>query len=131
MSVGEGDDMMNAKLIKTEEDYENALARIDEIFDAKPDTSEGDELELLVTLVEFYENNRFPIETPSPVEAIKFRMEQQNLMQKDLVPFIGSKSKVSEVLSGKRLLSLAMIRSLNKNLNIPAEVLIQPQERTA
>lgn len=119
---------MNIKLIKTESDYLSALKRIDELFDSEPNTPEGDELELIVTLVELYEKNNFPIESPSPIEAIKFRMEQLNLTQKDLVQYIGSKSKVSEVLSGKRSLSLNMIRKLSVGLGISAEILIQPIE---
>ena len=120
---------MNIKLIKTEDDYFSALKRIDELFDSEPNTPEGDELELIVTLVELYEKNNFPIESPTPIEAIKFRMEQLNLTQKDLVQYIGSKSKVSEVLSGKRSLSLNMIRKLSVGLGISAEILIQPIER--
>lgn len=119
---------MNIKLIKTESDYLSALKRIDELFDSEPNTPEGDELELIVTLVELYEKNNFPIESPTPIEAIKFRMEQLNLTQKDLVQYIGSKSKVSEVLSGKRSLSLNMIRKLSVGLGISAEILIQPIE---
>ena len=119
---------MNIKLIKTEDDYFSALKRIDELFDSEPNTPEGDELELIVTLVELYEKNNFPIESPTPIEAIKFRMEQLNLSQKDLVQYIGSKSKVSEVLSGKRSLSLNMIRKLSVGLGISAEILIQPIE---
>jgi HTH-type transcriptional regulator / antitoxin HigA len=118
--------MKNIKLIKTEEDYSLALKEIDSLFDEEPDTEKGDELELLVTLVEIYEKEHFPISNPSPIEAIKFRMDQMNLTPKDLIQYIGSKSKVSEVLSGKRTLSLTMIRRLNEGLGIPAEVLIQP-----
>jgi HTH-type transcriptional regulator/antitoxin HigA len=81
---------MTPKLIKTEADYTDALARIDELFDAKPDTLEGDELDLLVTLVEMYEKREFPIDLPDPIEAIRFRMEQQGLRAKDLIPYIGS-----------------------------------------
>lgn len=116
---------MKPKLIKTGKDYAAALARIDAIFDAKPGTAQGDELDLLVTLVEIYEEKEFPIGLPDPVSAIKFRMDQQGLKRKDLVPFIGSAPKVSEVLSGKRPLSLTMIRNLVKGLGIPAEVLLQ------
>lgn len=116
---------MKPKLIKTEADYEEALARIEEIFDANPGTPEGDELELLVTLVELYEEKVYPVELPDPVSAIRFRMEQQGLKAKDLVPYIGSASKVSEVLSGKRPLSLTMIRNLVNGLGIPAEVLLR------
>ena len=91
--------MENIKLIKTEEDYKAALKLADELFDAKADTPEGDKLELIVTLIEIYEKEHFPIDNPSPLEAIKFRMDQMGLLPKDLVPFIGSKSKVSEILS--------------------------------
>lgn len=121
---------MQAKIIKTETEYEAALARIEEIFDAAPGTLEGDECELLVHLVEEYEAEKYPIGLPDPIEAIKFRMEQEGLRQLDLVPYIGSKSKVSEVLNRKRQLSLAMIRRLHKGLNIPAEVLLQEPGRS-
>lgn len=117
--------MMKPKLIKTNSDYEAALKRIEAIFDAKPGTSMGDELELLTTLVELYEEKHFPIDLPDPISAIRFRMEQQGLKAKDLIPFIGSASKVSEVLSGTRSLSLTMIRKLVSELGIPAEVLLQ------
>ena len=119
------------KLIKTEKDYEEALKLADKLFDADPDTPEGDILELIVTLIEIYEKEHYPIDNPSPLAAIKFRMEQLNLTQKDLIPIIGSKSKVSEVLSGKRTLSLNMIRKLSSELDIPAEVLIQPYDAIA
>ena len=118
----------NIKLIKTDEDYREALKIAEVLFDAKPNTPEGDELELVVALIEMYETKHFPVENPSPVEAIKFRMDQMGLSQKDLVPFIGSKSKVSEVLSGIRPLSLNMIRNLSAGLNIPLEILIQRKE---
>lgn len=117
--------MMIPKIIKSEDDYNIALNRIEEIFDAKPGSPEFDEMELLVKLVEIYEDEKYPISSPDPISAIKFRMEQQGLKNKDLIPYIGSKSKVSEVLSGKRALSLNMIRKLNEGLGIPAEVLIQ------
>jgi len=120
---------MTPKVLKTEADYEAALARVDELMDARPGTPEGDELELLVTLVELYEQEKLPIDLPSAVDAIRFRMEQAGLLPRDLVPFIGSRNKVSEVLGGKRRLSLRMIRSLHGGLGIPAEVLLQ--ERTA
>ncbi len=119
------------KLIKTEKDYKEALKLADKLFDAKPDTPDGDKLDLLVTLIELYEKKNFPIENPSPLAAIKFRMEQLNLSQTDLIPIIGSQSKVSEVLSGKRTLSLNMIRRLSSELDIPAEVLIQPYDAIA
>ena len=116
---------MKPKLIKTKADYEAALARIEEIFEAKPGTAAGDELDLLVTLVEIYEEKAFPVGLPTPVAAIKFRMAQQGLKAKDLIPYIGSASKVSEVLSGQRELSKTMIRNLVQGLGIPAEVLLQ------
>ena len=113
------------RLIKTAEDYDLALIRIEELMDAEAGTPEGDELELLSTLVEMYEEKLYPIDMPDPIEAVKFRMEQQGLTQQDLVPFIGNRSKVSEVLNRKRLLTLSMMRGLNKGLGIPAEVLMQ------
>jgi HTH-type transcriptional regulator/antitoxin HigA len=118
---------MTYKIIKTNDDYQAALSRIDELMDAEPDTSEGDELELLVTLVELYEDKKYPIEMPDAIEAIKFRMDQMNLNQQALVPFIGSKSKVSELLNKKRPLSLSMMRALHNGLGIPAEILLQEQ----
>ncbi len=116
---------MIKKLIKKEKDYNLALARIEKLMDSKPGTSEFDELELLSTLVEIFEDKHFPIEKPDPVSAIKFRMEQLGLNQQGLVPFIGSRSKVSEVLNRKRPLTLSMMRSLHKELGIPADVLLQ------
>lgn len=116
---------MIPKIIKTEKDYERALARINDLMDADPGTPKGDELELLVTLVELYEKAKHPIDLPDPVEAIKFRMEQLGLKQKDLIPLIGSRSKVSEALSRQRPLSITMIRKLNAGLGIPAEILLQ------
>ena len=121
---------MIPKIIKSEDDYNIALNRIEEIFDAKPGSPEFDEMELLVKLVEIYEDEKYPISAPDPISAIKFRMEQQGLKNKDLIPYIGSKSKVSEVLSGKRALSLNMIRKLNEGLGIPAEVLIKETGKT-
>jgi HTH-type transcriptional regulator/antitoxin HigA len=115
---------MKPKIIKTEADYDQALARLDVIFDAEPDTPDGDEAELLTALIEMYEEKVYPMDMPNPLEAIQFRMEQAGLKAKDLIPYIGSASKVSEVLSGKRPLSLSMIRNLVK-LGIPAEVLLQ------
>src|SRR5690242_4346937 len=118
---------MHVKLIKTEADYQQALARVGDLMDAEPerDTPEYDELELLSTLVELYEKEHFPIDLPDAVSAIKFRMEQAGLQPKDLIPFIGSASKVSEVLNGKRELTLRMIRALHKGVGIPADVLLQ------
>ena len=116
--------MMDIRPIKSTQDYERALARVDELMDAEPDTPEGDELDVLVTLVESYEDKHFPIESPDPVEAILFRMEEMNLMRKDLEPYIGSRHRVSEVLNRKRELSLNMIRRLHEGLGIPLENLI-------
>jgi HTH-type transcriptional regulator / antitoxin HigA len=113
------------KVIKTTVEHEGALARIEELFTAKPGTPEGDELELLLLLVEAYEAKEYPIDLPDPIQAIRFRMEQAKLKQKDLIPIFGSKGKVSEVLNCKRELSLAMIRKLVSELGIPAEVLLQ------
>ncbi|MGB5408930.1 MAG: transcriptional regulator [Thiogranum sp.] len=115
---------MDIRPIKSTQDYERALARVDELMDAEPDTPEGDELDVLVTLVESYENKHFPIESPDPVEAILFRMEEMDLMRKDLEPYIGSRHRVSEVLNRKRELSLNMIRRLHEGLGIPLENLI-------
>jgi len=119
---------MKAKIIKCDHEYELALEHIDKLMDAKIGTPEGDELELFVSLVERYEQDKYPIGFPDPIEAIKFRMEQDGLKQRDLLPYIGSRAKVSEVLSGKRSLSLRMVRALNKGLNIPAEVLLQEKD---
>ena len=116
---------MNIRPIKTEEDYQSALARLEEIFDAKPDTPEGDELEILAMLIENYEDIHFPIEAPDPIEAIKFRMEQMGLTQTDLAEMIGYRSRASEILNRKRKLTLEMIRKLSSALKIPTEVLVQ------
>jgi HTH-type transcriptional regulator/antitoxin HigA len=116
------------KVIKTTAEHELAIARIEELFTAKPGTPKGDELELLILLVETYEAKEFPIDLPDPIEAIRFRMQQANLKQKDLIPIFGSKSKVSEVLNGKRELSLSMIRKLASELGIPTEVLLQERD---
>ena len=115
---------MKVKVIKTRAEYEAALARIEKLMDAAPNTPQGDELELLSLLVHDYEENEFPIDKPDPVAAIRFRMEQRELAPKDLVPFLGSRSRVSEVLSGKRSLSLKKIRALVAGLGIPAESLL-------
>ena len=116
---------MEIKLIKTENDYNQALERLEVLFDAKKGTHEGDELELLGILIEQYENTHFPIDLPDPIEAIKFRMEQMGYNQNDLAKIIGFKSRASEILSKKRKLSLEMIRQLHTSLHIPTDVLIQ------
>lgn len=112
--------------VHTERDYEAALQRIDALMDAEPGTPEGDELDVLATLVEVYEARRHPINPSDPIEAIRFRMEQQGLNRKDLEPYIGHSGRVAEVLNCRRSLSLAMIRRLHKGLGIPLESLIQP-----
>jgi len=116
---------MKPKIIKTEVEHQAALAYIETLMDAVPGSPEEDELELFAVLVEDYEKEHFPIELPDPIAAIQFRMEQQNLKRKDLIPFIGSQSKVSEVMNGKIPLSLSMIRCLHEGLGIPAEVLLK------
>lgn len=118
------------KPIKTEADYETVLKRIEQLMDAESDTTEADELDVLTTLVEAYEEQHYPMNLPDPIAAINFRMEQAGLSQRDLIPYIGSRSKVSEVLTGKRSLTLSMIRALHEHLNIPAEVLLQEPNAT-
>lgn len=120
---------MRAKVIKTEADYEAALAYVETLMDAEPGSPQEEELELFSFLIEKYEDEHYPIDLPDPVEAIKFRMEQEGLTRKDLVKYIGSQSKVSEVLNYKRPLSLTMIRALHEGLGIPAEVLLQSPGR--
>jgi len=115
---------MNVKVIKTEEDYELALHRLEEIFQAPSDTKEGDEAELLSILIEKYEDEHYKIEAPHPVEAIRFRMEQLGMTNKDLAKILGYKSRVSEIFNGKRKLTLKMIRNLHEKLKIPYESLI-------
>ena len=114
---------MNIRPIKTEEDYNNTLNQIESLMDAKPNTPQMDELEVLTTLVEAYEAQHHVIDAPDPIEAIKFRMEQEGLKQKDLVSIVGSKSRVSEILNKKRKLTIEMIRNLHKQLHIPVESL--------
>ena len=116
---------MNIKPIKNKKDYEQALARLEVIFDSKKGTDQGDELEILGMLIENYENEKFPVGFPDPIEAIKFRMEQLGYTQTDLANVLGLKSRASEILNRKRKLSLEMIRQLHERLNIPTEVLIQ------
>jgi len=116
---------MQIRAIKTEADYDAALARVEAIFDSEPGTDEFDELEVWVTLIGVYEDRHHPVPPPTPIEAIEFMMDQRGLKQKDLIPILGSKSKVSEVLSGNRQLTLSMIRALNEKLGIPAETLLR------
>ncbi|WP_026753318.1 type II toxin-antitoxin system HigA family antitoxin [Sediminibacter sp. Hel_I_10] len=116
---------MKISPIRNEKDYQKALNRLEDIFDAKKETEEGDELEIISILIDRYENEQFPIGLPDPIEAIKFRMEQMGMKQKDLAEIVGFKSRVSEILNKKRKLTLDMIRKLNTTLHIPTEVLIQ------
>jgi HTH-type transcriptional regulator/antitoxin HigA len=116
---------MNIRPIKTKKEHKVAMKRLDELFDAKPGSAEGDELEVLSILIEHYENKQLLVEYPDPIEAIKFRMEQLGYRSADLAQLIGYKSRVSEILHKKRKLTVEMIRTLSKKLNIPAEVLIQ------
>ncbi len=118
---------MNIKVIKTEEEYNQALKRLEVIFDAPINSQEGDEAELLSILIEKYEDEHYPIEAPDPIEAIKFRMEQLDMNNQDLAEVIGYKSRVSEIFNHKRKLTLKMIRSLHKKLKIPYESLMDEQ----
>ena len=117
--------MANVNPIRTEKDYEAALARVDELMDAAPGSPKGDELDVLVDLVELYESKHEPMGYPSPLAAIEFRMDQGGLSPRDLIPFIGSRAKVSEVLSGKRAITMPMARALHEHLGIPADVLLR------
>jgi HTH-type transcriptional regulator/antitoxin HigA len=116
---------MNIRPIRTKRDYEAALRAIEPLMSARRNTPEGDNLDVLVTLVEAYEAKHFPLDLPDPVEAIKFMMEQRNLTVKDLVPFIGQPNRVYEVLNRKRPLTMAMVWKLHTELGIPAESLIK------
>jgi HTH-type transcriptional regulator/antitoxin HigA len=118
-------DNMQTKVIKTEKQYLEALARLEDIFDSKKNSKNADELELLSFLIEKYENEQYVIDFPDPIEAIKFRMEQLGYKQKDLAQAIGLKSRVSEILNRKRKLTIEMIRKLNATLGIPTDVLIK------
>ncbi len=113
------------KIIKSEKEYRAALQRLEEIFDAKKNTSLGDELELLSLLIDQYEKEKYMIAFPDPIEAIQFRMDQMGYKQKDLAEIIGLKSRVSEILNRKRKLTLDMIRKLHLAMNIPTEVLVR------
>src|ERR1700721_484012 len=117
------------KPIRTKADYTNALAQVERLWGAKTGTPEGDRLDILATLIDVYESKHFPMDPPDPVEAIKFRMEQQGLTRKDLEPLIGTRTRVAEVLNRKRSLSIGMIRRLHKHLGFSAEVLIRPSQK--
>lgn len=114
------------KPIRTEADYDAALTEVERLWGAKSGTPRGDRLDVLATLIEAYEDRKYPMDPPDPIEAIKFRMESQGLTRKDLEPMIGSRTRIAEVLSRKRGLSIGMIRRLHDKLGIPAEVLIRP-----
>lgn len=115
-----------ARVLRSDEELDEALKEVDRLWDAVLGTEDHDRLELLMVLVEDYENRHYPIGPPDPIEAIKFRMEQQGLNRKELASLLGTRGRVSEILNGKRGLSLSMIRALSSRLHIPAEVLIQP-----
>ena len=115
---------MNIKPIKTEKDYDSALKRLEVIFDASPNSKEGDEAEILSLLIENYENKYYPIEAPDPIEAIKIRMQEMDYKQKDLVGIIGGKSRVSEILNKKKRLTVEMIRKLEEMLDLSASILV-------
>jgi HTH-type transcriptional regulator/antitoxin HigA len=115
--------------IRTKRDHEAALAELERLWGAKRGTPEGDRLDVLATLIEAYEAVQYPMDPPDPIEAIKFRMEQQGLTRKDLEPLIGTRTRVAEVLNRKRSLSIGMIRRLHRALGISAEVLIRPSRR--
>jgi HTH-type transcriptional regulator / antitoxin HigA len=119
----------DVKPIRSEADYEAALAEVERLWGAKSGTPQGDRLDILATLIDAYESEHFPIDPPDPIEAIKFRMEQQGLTRRDLEPLIGTRTRVAEVLNRKRSLSIGMIRRLHEALGISAEVLIRPSRR--
>ena len=120
---------MEIKPIKGDADYERALRRVEELWDSREGSAENDELDILTTLIEAYEREHYPIDLPDPIEAIKFRLEQTGKDSRALIGVIGQRTRVYEVMRGKRPLSLNMIRNLHEKLDIPAEVLIQPARR--
>ena len=120
--------MENVKPTRGEQDYAAALAEVERLWGAKAGTAEGDRLDVLATLIDSYETQHDPIDPPDPIEAIKFRMEQQGLTRKDLEKMLGTRTRVSEILNRKRGLSITMIRRLHAELGIPAEVLIRPTQ---
>ena len=119
---------MDIKPIRTDEDYEAALAEIDRLFDADANTPDGDRLDVLVTLVRAYEDRRYRLPPPHPIEAIEYYMESRGLSRRDLEPYIGTRGRVSEVLNRRRHLTLRMIRNLEEGLGIPSEILVRPYE---
>ena len=123
--------MAELKPIRSDADYKKALAEVEQLWGARNGTAKGDRLDVLATLIEAWEVAHYPMDPPDPIEAIKFRMEQQGLTRKDLEGIIGSRARIAEVLDRKRGLSIAMIRRLNAELHIPAEVLIRPSRKRA
>jgi len=124
--------MSDVKPIRTEADYDAALAEVERLWGAKSGTPKGDRLDVLATLIDVYENEHYPMDPPDPIEAIKFRMEQQNLTRKDLEGIVGSRTRIAEILNRRRGLPINMIRRLHEKLGIPSDVLIRPsQTRTA
>lgn len=121
---------MEIKPIKTKRDYAAALKEVERLFDAKPGTADGDRLEVLTALISVYEEKHHSVPLPNPIEAIQYYMESRGLTRRDLEKYIGSRARVSEVLTRKRAITMEMIRNLHRGLGIPAEVLIQPY-RTA
>ena len=119
----------NVRPIRGKKDYETALKEVERLWGAKLGTPEGDRLDVLATLIDVYETAHYVIDPPDPVEAIKFRMEQQGLTRKDLEPLIGTRTRVAEILNRRRSLSIEMIRRLHKTLGISADVLIRPSRR--
>jgi HTH-type transcriptional regulator / antitoxin HigA len=119
------------KPIRSQADYERALKEVERLWGAKAGTRTGDRLDVLATLIDAYEAERYPIDPPDPIEAIKFRMEQQGLTRRDLEDIIGSRTRIAEVLNRKRALSIAMVRRLHRRLGISAEVLIRPSRKRA
>jgi len=122
---------MDIRLIKTEKDYQDALGRMDQIFDAAEGSAESDEADVLVLLIDDYENRHYPIVAPDPIEAIKIRMEEMQLKQKDIAPVLGGKNRASEILNRKRKLTVEMIRNLSVRLNLSASLLIQEYKNSA
>ena len=123
--------MRNLRPLRSEKDYEQALAEVEGLWGAKAGTPRGDRLDILATLIDAYEAEHYPMDPPDPIEAIKFRMEQQGLTRRDLEEIIGTRTRIAEVLNRRRGLSIAMIRRLHERLGISAEVLIRPSRKTA
>jgi HTH-type transcriptional regulator/antitoxin HigA len=116
---------MDIKPIKTEQDYQNALAEIDHLFEAEPGTPEGDRLDVLVTLVEAYEKQYYALPLPDPIDAIEFHLERLGLTRRELEPFIGTRARVSEILNRRRPLTMRMIRNIHDGLGISYDILMQ------